>query len=471
MTTAHDPVAGMLPRAKSTHLVGPISGAQLGALLAALVLPVVLLTVAGPRATVLLVSVWTGCAITAYRRAGQNGWWWIAFAAHAASRQGASGTFTVTATDIEQPPEPPPAAAKGARPVFSAAPGPLRGACAVEIPGYGPAFAVPPRAKARKTLRVTTGWIADADAYDTAPTADANAAVARWAAALDGIARLDGIAAVWLHVDTQPASVPDAASVPDSRAGNEYRALLAELGAQPAARVAVSITWNTRDHAARGVGDTVRVLTAAGIDPHTPITPDAVVQRLLDAPLLSGATPLGVGQRPAIPAYRETTQGLMWSDTGHATAALMASSALPVMARADVLAPLLAAPAQGTRLRTAVLLRPARKAEVQAQGRARRAKLRRSVAAADSSLWSSMLVDSHSAEAELEALEELAARGARGQSEYQAIVMATITAADPAAVSAAARVVVREALPLLFAPVAHPFPVIAAVSAPTGVLA
>lgn len=89
-----------------------------------------LLDVAVMAGAVLLISLWTACAVTAYRKAGRGGWWWVAFTIHAVSREGDRAIFAPTPADAL----PGKTSPKPGKP-FTAAPGLLRQAQSVKIPG------------------------------------------------------------------------------------------------------------------------------------------------------------------------------------------------------------------------------------------------------------------------------------------------------------------------------------------------
>ena len=176
-------------------------------------------------------------------------------------------------------------------------------------------------------------------------------------------------------------------------------------------------------------------------------------------------------RRTAVPAYRDHAGSTEWLDTDAASVVVVATSSLPVSVDGHVLEDLFSAPASTTRVRAAIVLRPIPKQRAQASARARRTKLRRTVASSDANLFSGMLIDSFEAEAELETLDELSARGARGQAEYEAIVYASLTSPDMAMAKAAAGTLTRAIPALLFQRVAFPGPVAVAIALPIGVLA
>ena len=463
------PLTGMLPRVRTARLIGPISGLQLGAGLAAVILPVPFLVAFGGRGLLLLPAIWTLCAVTAYRREGRNGWWWLSFTVHAARRHDpARAVWT-------QAPSTPAAARKKDVPkpgqsLFAAAPGRLVGARLSAVAGHGDGFVVPQHATAKRRRTTTIAWEITGPPFDTASIAAENTATTAWAGALDALSRLDGLVAITLHCDSAPEYRADR-TPSETVAGREYGLLLGTVAQQPAQRVVIAVTWKSDEEAVAGVNETIVILHRAGMTLLRSITATDVLERTRDLSEIELVPASPLPRRTAVPAYRDHAGSTEWLDTDAASVVVVATSSLPVSVDGHVLEDLFSAPASTTRVRAAIVLRPIPKQRAQASARARRTKLRRTVASSDANLFSGMLIDSFEAEAELETLNELSARGARGQAEYEAIVYASLTSPDMATAKAAAGTLTRAIPALLFQRVAFPGPVAVAIALPIGVLA
>ncbi len=463
------PITGMLPRARSAQLIGPISGIQVGAALAAIIVPVPLLVAFGGRGLILIPAIWTLCAVTAFRRDGRIGWWWLAFAVHAAQRHDPSRAVWSQSVAAPAPPSPKETVKPGSE-LFAAAPGPLAGARLGAVPGHGDSFLVPPHAAAKRRRTATVAWEVTGPPFDTASVAAENTATTAWASCLDALARLDGLVAVVLHCDSAPEHRTERTDT-DTVAGREYGLLLDTVAQQPAQRVVIAVTWKSEADAAAGVVETVLILHRAGMVLLRSVTVADVLERTRDLSEIDLVPQGRQARRTAVPAYRDHASATEWLDSDAATVVMVATSSLPVSVDGHVLEDLFSAPTSTTRVRAAIVLRPVAKQRAQATARARRTKLRRTVASQGSNLFADMMIDSFEAEAELETLDELSARGARGQAEYEAIVYASLTSPDMATAKTAAGTLTRSIPALLFQRVAFPGPVAIAIALPIGVLA
>lgn len=462
--SAITPITGMLPRARSTRLIGPVSGTQLGAGLAAVVLPVPLLIATGARGFLLLPALWTLAAVTAYRKDDHSGWWWLGFSIHAARRHDPSRAVWSQPAHATPTTAPVPGSM-----LFTAAPGRLARACTVTVPGHGDGVVVPQHATAKRRTTTTIAWEVTGPPFDTASIAAENTATSAWSSALDALARLDGLLALTLHCDAAPEYRPQAPGT-GTVAGREYALLLDTVAQQPAQRVVLAITWRTEEDAAAGVHECVVILHRAHLTLLRSITAADVLARTRDLPVIDLEPRAPRQLAAAIPAYRDTPTETEWLDTGACTVALVATSSLPVSVDGHVLEELFAAPAANARVRAAIVLRPVPKQRAQAAARARRSKLRRTTDSANTNMFSGMMIDTHEAEAELETLDELSARAARGQAEYEAVVFASVTAADPATARGAAGTLTRAIPSLIFQRIAFPGPACVGIALPIGTL-
>lgn len=484
--------AVMLATPRSTYLIGPVSGLQLGAALVATIVPIFLLMAPIPAPVLLIVALWQGCAITAVRHRGRNGWQLLGDLARRVrrakpARAGWHADLPVDQTAGARPlTSRGPAPARRPEPLFAAAPGRLKKAQVLDT-AEGDIFLLPVPGGQTRAGRATAAWRVTGPGYALLPGADQDTAIAGWAAAINRLATLPGLVGIGIHLRAETATALDETrswhaehagdAVPV--AASAYAELLATVEARdPSCWLAV--TFDPRRVRGKLTGlppliaEVPGILRAAGVTVRRRATRADVVDALLDlARPVSTAPPepTTVPVRPIFPPYTETP-ALMAVDTPAAGvavhhAAIAATTATAVGVDGDVLTPLFAA-RPGVEITVAITVRPLNPEQTQARSRARQVKLRRQHAAAMSSSMSGLLIDAHRVESELATLTALGADAVRGSVETELVLTATITGSSPEQVLTARDGLIRDAAPLRFTPVLFPAPVIAFTAAPIG---
>ena len=483
MSTAHEPRRVLLAAPRSTYLVGPVSGPQLAAAIGALVVPVILAITGVPGWGWLAVLTWQVAVITAVRHRGRSGWRLLALAArthrrHAPTRSSwhpPSDAGEIRAKDLVVR-----GAATKPRPLLAAAPGRLARAHVLSTHA-GDVFLLPAPGGATRAGRATVAWTVTGPPYALLTVPDQDAAISRWAAAINRLAALPGIVGVAVHERSASATGLAAArawstahassAVPVAAA--EYAALLDGVDARdPSSTLTVTFDPRKVPGKAAGPGELIAevpgILTAAGITIHARVTAVDAITALLDIarPLATPPLPpVGDGVRPVFPAYTE--DGDLMHLEGVCHAAVVAVTATAVAVGGDVLAPILSARA-GVEQAVAITARPLPTEQTQARARARSVKLRRQRAAAETSSVSGMLIDTHRITQEMDVLDALGADAVRGSVETELVITVVLSGSDPARVRAARDGLIRDAAPLRFTTLPWPAPTVAFTRAPLG---
>jgi len=517
----YEPRAVLLASARSTYLVGPVSGLQLGAVLAAIVLPVFVGISQIPGWLFVILLIWQIALISAIRINGRNGWALLAGlwrsvqrdTPQAANYTPPSETALITPTPLVIPeshgkrlwsggapgelkPSPsadnnPPnhtrgEATKKVRALFAAAPGRVGKATVLTTP-HGDLFILPRPGGQTKPGRVTAAWSITGPGYALLPGRDQETAIDAWAIAINRIAALPGIVGVSVHerADTTTGLAhahtwhdanADDASVPV--AAREYAELLATVDARDPSCV-IAVTFDPRktpgklDGIPALVEEVPPILGNAGLTLHARLDANDVQHSILD--LARGLTDrpaliTTLAVAPVFPAFTDTSDMTSVMNV-HGTwvhhSAVVALTATSVGVTGDVLAPLFTA-RTGVETTVALTIRPLPTEQTQARARARHVKLRRQRAAAENSSMTGLLIDTHKLDQEMQTLHALGADAARGSVETELVITVTITGDDPGRVRTVRAALVRDAAPLHLTTVAYPAPTVMFTRAPLG---
>lgn len=475
----------MLASPKSTYLIGPVSGLQLGAGLAAVLTPIFLLVAPLPAPLLLMITVWQVAAISAVRHKGRNGWQLIGDLVRRVKRD----TPAQAAWHAPEPAAmtaPKPLATRGKAPtvkpraLLAAGPGRLAKAQVMSTPD-GDVFVLPAPGGQTRAARATVAWRVTGPGYALLPGSDQDMAIGQWAAAINRLASLPGLVGLTVHQRAESATALDetrswhAAHASDQVpvAAAAYAELLDTVEARdPSTWLAV--TFDPRrvpgklDGVAALAAEVPGILTGAGIEVRRRATAADATDALSDlARGIDSAppAPTPLDSRPVFPAYAETPDVMDVAGVVHA--AIVATTATAVGVNGDVLAPLFDT-RPGVETAVALTIRPLNPDQTQARSRARQVKLRRQHNAAMTSSMSGMLIDTHRVEQELATLTALGADAARGAVETELVVTVSITGADQGTVLTARDGLVRDAAPLRFTPVAFPTPTVAFTRTPIG---
>lgn len=518
----------LLASARSTYLVGPVSGLQLAAVLAAIVLPVFIAISRIPGWTFVIMLLWQIAAISCVRAHGRNGWQLLAGLWRSMQRdKTCNANYTppsepalITPTPIHIPAATPNnitnasvdtstttrAATGRARALFASAPGRIAKATSITT-AHGDVFILPRPGGHNKPGRVSAAWHITGPGYALLPARDQENAIDAWSGAINRIAALPGIVGISVHerADTTTGLTQartwhdnnaDDASVPIAVAA--YEELLATVDARDPSCV-ITVTFDPRTTpgaAARATtGDTSRrtmkgtrgkleaiialieevppILRNAGLTLHQRLDAAEIVHAAMDLARPLGDKPAHVTQlpiAPVFPAYTESNDlTSVTSDTGTQVhhAALIATTATSVGVTGDVLTPLFTA-RSGVATALALTIRPLPAERTQARARARHVKLRRQRAAAENSSMTGLLIDTHRLDQEMMTLHALGADAARGSVETELIITVTITGDDPQQVRTAKAAIIRDGAPLRFTTITYPMPAIMFTRTPIG---
>ncbi len=489
MSNDFEPRTVLLASARSTYLVGPVSGLQLGAVLAAVVLPVFIAISQMPGWLFVVVLLWQLTLISAVRLGGRNGWLLLAGVWRTITRAKDTASTYLPPTDIADLAQNPlvlPEKVGKARALFAAAPGRLAKTTVLTTP-TGDLFVLPRPGGQSKPGRVTAAWSVTGPGYALLPARDQETAIDAWAIAINRLAALPGIIGVSVHVRADSSTgLIDArrwheVNADDSRvsvATHEYAELLATVDARNPA-CALAVTFDPRKVAGKiaGVAALVEevppILRNAGITVQQRLTAGDAIHAVLDVGRARADKPESVSDFPNAPVFPAFTDSpdMVSVNTVYGThvfhSAVVAVTATSVGVGGDILAPLFTA-RPGVETALALTIRPLPPEQTQARSRARQVKLRRQRAAADSSSMTGMLIDVHKVDQELETLHALGADAARGSVETELVITVTITGDDATRVRTARAALVRDAAPLRFTTVAYPAPVVLFTHAPLG---
>ena len=475
--------AVLLAARRSTYLVGPVSGPQLTAAIAALVLPVFIAMSGVPGWPWLVLLTWQVAAITAIRRDGRSGWQLLALLARAHRRSSDSRARwqpPAEAADLRAKDLVVRAAPSRPRPMLASAPGRLARAKAMPTTA-GDVFLLPAPAAMSRAGRATAAWRVTGPPYALLTGHDQDTAIGRWAAALNRLAALPGIVGVTVHERSESstgladarawhaAHAVDAVPV----AAREYAALLDSTDARdPSSTLAVTFDPRRVPGKAAGlaelIGEVPGILAHAGITVHRQVTTAEAVAALVDLACPIDQTPPPPAAdfaAPVFPAYAEEQDLVLFDGVCHT--AVVAVTATAVGVTGDVLAPLFAA-RRDVETAVAITARPLPAEQTQARARARSVKLRRQRAAAESSSMSGMLIDTHRIAQEMDVLDALGADAVRGSVETELVISVVVSGSDPARVRAARSALIRDAAPLRFTVLPWAAPTVAFTRSPIG---
>ncbi len=509
----YEPRAVLLASARSTYLVGPISGLQLAAVLAGIVLPVFIAISQIPGWLFVIVLIWQLTLICTIRLGGRNGWQLLAGLWRTVRRDNpttaqytppsdaaliAPTPIAIWGNDTQRlwsggapsrlRPSPSaenrpltqtlPDATRKARALFAAAPGRCGKATVLTTP-YGDLFVLPRPGGHTKPGRVTAAWAITGPGYALLPGRDQETAIDAWAVAINRIAALPGIVGVSVHerADTTTGLThahqwhdahADDASVPV--AAQQYAELLATVDARDPSCV-IAVTFDPRKTPGKLDGipalaeEVPPILGNAGLTLHRRLTAADAIHAVMDLARPLRDTPEPVTDFPAAPVFPAFTDShdMMSISTARGDdvhhSALVAVTATSVGVTGDVLAPLFTA-RPGVETAVALTIRPLPTEQTQARARARHVKLRRQRAAAENSSMTGLLIDTHKLDQEMQTLHALGADAARGSVETELVITVTITGDDTERVRTARAALVRDAAPLRFTTITYPTPTV-----------
>lgn len=510
----------LLASARSTYLVGPISGLQLAAVLAAIVLPVFIAISRIPGWAFVIMLLWQIAAISCVRAHGRNGWQLLSGLWRSMQRDKTiNANYTppsepalITPTPIYIPAATPNnmSNASGdvgttthgdvsrARALFASAPGRIAKATSITT-AHGDVFILPRPGGQNKAGRVSAAWHITGPGYALLPARDQENAIDAWSGAINRIAALPGIVGISVHerADTRTGLTQartwhdnnaDDASVPVAAAA--YKELLATVDARDPSCV-ITVTFDPRTttgatsrrtmKGSRGkleaiialIEEVPPILHNAGLTLHQRLDAAEIVHAAMDLARPLEHKPAPPTHLPIAPVFPAFTEGndltSVTSDTGTHVhhAALVAITATSVGVTGDVLTPLFAA-RSGVATALALTIRPLPAERTQARARARHVKLRRQRAAAENSSMTGLLIDTHRLDQEMMTLHALGADAARGSVETELIITVTITGDDPQQVRTAKAAIIRDGAPLRFTTITYPMPAVMFTRTPIG---
>lgn len=472
----------LLASPRSTYLVGPVSGLQLVALLAGVVLPIFIALSGIPGWGFLVLLVLEIAVICAVRKDGANGWRLLGRLWRNVRRARPSAVNYAAPSEPalwHSPALPVEAAIGNTRRLFAAAPGRLAPATVLSTPS-GDVFLLPRPGGQTKPGRATAAWHVSGPGTALLPGHDQDLAIDAWAAGINRLAALPGLVGLSIHVRANTAAGlrearmwhdqhSDAAAVPV--AASSYQELLEEVQARQAT-CTLAVTFEPRRAPGRLAGipalvdEVPGILRDAGLELHGRVNAQDVVDAALDvAGCEPGAPAAQIASMPVFPLYRESMDLVEFDGICHT--ALAATTATAVGVDGTVLAPLFTTRA-GVEIAVALTIRPLPTEQTQARARARQVKLRRLRAAADSSSMSGLLIDTHRLDQEMATLHALGADAARGSVETELVITASINGNDPERVRAAGAALVRDAAPLRFTCLPYPAPAVLFTNVPIG---